>query len=118
MATNILNPGGFFHLSDAHMPRTGPIARTYEVSQLASRYGEAHRPATAAMACLWHLTTTLLTRLGAQHGTNVASMVDLLHQAIRTHADVTGVLHADIDAAVVDLQRAGETAAYLHSLPD
>lgn len=91
--------------------------RTDEVTELAARYSRAHGEA-AAIACVWHLATKLLTEFGSANGSDLKPMVDLVQRSLRTHGAVAGVSDAAIQGALLDLKRAGETAAILHSLPD
>lgn len=103
---------------EVHDATLAPLPRTDEVTELAARDSHDHGADAAAIACLWHLSSKLLTDFGTDNGTDLKPMVDLLQRALRNHAAGAGVSEAQVQGALLDLRRAGETAAYLHSLPD
>lgn len=95
-----------------------PIGRTDEVLALAANFRRVNPPGAAEIACLWHLAYTQLCALAAAQGSNLTPLIDNLRIALHQRAIDTGISAAAVQRALLDLQRAGETAAYLNALPD
>jgi hypothetical protein len=95
-----------------------PIKVTPEVRVLAQGLVTDQRYEASSIACLWHLCFILLTAFGAAYSANLTPMVDLLRVSLHQRARDDGLPDDAVPAALQALQQAGETAAYLHSLPD
>ena len=94
------------------------MKRTPEVSQLATQFAQSHTHEAASLACLWHLSSNLLTQFGHQNKADLSPMVDLLLKLMNHYTATRGMPSGMVGRAVVDLHRAGRTAQYLDSLPD
>lgn len=89
-----------------------------ELHQLARQAADGHSEAAVALACLVHLSTARLAAHGSLRSAGLSRLHDLGMLCVRTYAQRIGVPWADVKAAIRALHRAGDTAGYLHRLPD
>lgn len=94
-----------------------PLSRS-ELHQLAQQVADGHSEAAVALACLVHLSTARLSAHGSLRSAGLSRLHDLGMLCVRTYAQRIGVPWSDVRAAIRALQRAGDTAGYLHRLPD
>ena len=95
-----------------------PITRTEEVITLASNFRRVNPPGAAEIACLWHIGYSLLMEFGTRQRADLTPLVDTLRVALHQRARDAGVGIDAVHKALLSLQQAGETAAYLNALPD
>ena len=89
-----------------------------ELDQLTTNITDDHSEAAVALACLVHLFTARFNAHGPAHRAGLSRLHDLGMLCVRTYAQRIGVPWSDVKAAIRALHRAGDTAGYLHRLPD
>ena len=72
----------------------------------------------AAIACLVLIVRARLAESRERTSMNVEPLVDASNKCLQLFADAHGLCVDRIKSRVSALERAGETAAYLHSLPN
>jgi len=89
-----------------------------ELHQLAPQTANDRSEAAVALACLVHLSTARFDAHSSAHRAGLSRLHDLGVLCVRTYAKKIGVPWSDVKAAIRALHRAGDTAGYLHRLPD
>lgn len=89
-----------------------------ELEALASQVRAEHSEAAVALACLVHLAHARLRSQNQQPTVGVTYLHNLGMACVRTYAKKIGVPWAEVTQAIRALQRAGDTAGYLHHLPE
>jgi hypothetical protein len=92
--------------------------RDRELRQLALSVQGDHSEAAVALACLVHLSHNRLRVNSGQHSAGIRHLHALGMTCVRLYASKIGVPWSDVHKAIVALRRAGDTARYLHTLPD
>lgn len=90
-----------------------------EVQRLASNITEQSGIDAANIACLLHITRTYFFHLADCHPHSRApeKLTVLQERCLRVFAEENGVDWQDVSAAATAIEQAGQTAAYLASLP-
>jgi len=89
-----------------------------ELNQLASNVELSHDGGAVALACLVHLARSRLKANGSPQSAGLRQLHLLGMACVRHYAQQVGIPWSDVRSAMDALQRAGDTAGYLHRLPD
>lgn len=89
-----------------------------ELKGLVSAIQDDHSEAVIALACLVHLAHARLRAHDPKHYVGVDRLHILGMTCVRAYAKKVGIPWPDVRSAIAALQRAGDTAGYLDSLPD
>lgn len=92
--------------------------RDRELHQLALSVQGDHSEAAVSLACLVHLARSAWRSQGSRRSAGAPRMHLLGLLCVRAYAKRIGVPWSDVRKAIVALRRAGDTAHYLHTLPD
>lgn len=89
-----------------------------ELKQIVSDVQDDHGSEAVALACLVHVAGSRIFRGSGAQLVALKHLHALGVLCVKTHAAKIGVPWSDVEAAIQALQRAGDTAQYLDSLPD
>lgn len=94
-----------------------PIS-SHELDSLTASIREHHGDTAIALACLVHVSTNRLNDFRRDHLPGVRVLRELNLACVRVYAHRVGVAWSDVKDALEALERAGEVAGYLHTMPD
>lgn len=90
-----------------------------EVQRLASRITDQSGTDAAKIACLLHITRTYFSHLSncLPHSSGPVKLMVLQERCLQLFAEEHDIDWHAVDAAATAIEQAGQTAAYLASLP-
>lgn len=94
-----------------------PASRS-ELHTLAHRLQSSFGTTETAVACLVHLSESMLRRLADQHDSNLEPLIHLQRRMAKAWCGQHDVGCDRVRSAVQGLKQAGSIAGYLHTVPD
>lgn len=102
----------------AKRPREQHFEHKADLIQLAVSVSVAHNPDVASAAALISVTRAVFASLPEHGQSSVVKMLQLQMQCVSEWLERRGLDSRELDAAILGIKRAGETLAYIDSLPD